>query len=117
MATLCALIPALASLSRLLCFFHIFLITSDEARRAEAYKCSLSDAQNPVLHPSDSPTLTVFSFIMSDPYRILGLSVSATLEDVNKAYRRLALRYHPDKNLGNPEEANKAMIRIHSARE
>ena len=77
----------------------------------------MSDGQNLVLCPSDSPTSMVLGYIMFDPYHNLGLGVSATLDDVNKASRRLALRYHPDKNLGNPEEANQAMIRINSARE
>lgn len=33
-----------------------------------------------------------------DYYRLLGVSKNATEEDIKKAYRRLALRYHPDKN-------------------
>ncbi|WP_163372778.1 J domain-containing protein [Endozoicomonas acroporae] len=37
----------------------------------------------------------------------LGLSEGASLNDVKKAYRKLALRCHPDKNPGNVEESNK----------
>ena len=34
---------------------------------------------------------------MKDYYKILGVQKSATLEDIKKAYRRLAHKYHPDK--------------------
>lgn len=33
---------------------------------------------------------------MSDPYRILGVSASATDDEIREAYRNLAAKYHPD---------------------
>lgn len=42
-----------------------------------------------------------------DPYRVLGLESSATDEEVKKAYRRLAMKYHPDKVEGMGEEVKK----------
>jgi len=40
---------------------------------------------------------------MSDPYKILGISRSATQSDVKSAYRKLAKKYHPDSNAGNAQ--------------
>ena len=42
-----------------------------------------------------------------DPYKVLGLDSSATDEEVKKAYRRLAMKYHPDKVEGLGEEVKK----------
>ena len=44
---------------------------------------------------------------MDDPYKVLGLGPDASDEDVKKAYRRLAKKYHPDLNPGDQEAARK----------
>lgn len=51
-----------------------------------------------------------------DYYGILGLAKSATQEDIKKAYRKLARKYHPDLNPNN-KEAEKKFKEINEANE
>lgn len=39
-----------------------------------------------------------------DPYEILGIPIGASNSEIKKAYRRLSLILHPDKDTGNEKE-------------
>lgn len=54
---------------------------------------------------------------MTDFYEILEVEKTATDDEIKKAYRRLALKWHPDKNLSNKSQAEEKFKLISEAYE
>ncbi|XP_052457512.1 dnaJ homolog subfamily B member 6 isoform X1 [Carassius gibelio] len=54
---------------------------------------------------------------MGDYYEILGVTKNTSQDDIKKAYRKKALKWHPDKNPNNKEQAEKMFKEISEAYE
>ncbi|XP_021418717.1 dnaJ homolog subfamily B member 6b isoform X1 [Oncorhynchus mykiss] len=54
---------------------------------------------------------------MTEYYQILGVQRNASAEDIKKAYRKLALKWHPDKNPDNKEDAERKFKELSEAYE
>jgi len=52
---------------------------------------------------------------MKDYYQTLGISEDASQEDIKRAFRKLAFKYHPDTNPGNEEQAAERFKEINEA--
>ncbi len=51
----------------------------------------------------------------NDYYKVLGVSKNASENDIKKAYKKLAIKYHPDKNQNNKEDAEEKFKKISEA--
>ena len=52
-----------------------------------------------------------------DYYKLLGVKRTATKAEIKKAFKKLSLKYHPDKNKDNPKKAKEMFIKIANAYE
>jgi DnaJ-class molecular chaperone len=92
----------------------VLLLRWISVRRGAAVAASPFFERNPHYHTSSSTSShqnsnnknnnkkTTFNDISkssNDPYKVLGVSPDATQDEIRRAYRKLCLRFHPDKNV------------------
>lgn len=83
----------------------------DDAGDEGAENVGGAGGSGPEKTPRDEPAKP------TDPFETLGLDKStATADDVAKAFKRMAIKWHPDKNLDREEEAKHMMQTINAAR-
>ena len=63
-----------------------------------------------------SPTMSLFRRMIKTPYDVLGISVTATQDEIKNAYRNLAKKFHPDLNPGK-KDAEASFKEINAANE
>lgn len=62
-------------------------------------------------------TLLYIAKCGEDYYKILGVKKTATKQEIKKAFKKLSLKYHPDKNKDNPQKAKEKFVKIANAYE
>ena len=54
---------------------------------------------------------------MTNYYDVLNISKNATKDEIKNAYKKLAMKYHPDKNIDNKEVAEEKFKKVSEAYE
>ena len=54
---------------------------------------------------------------MTDYYKILGINKNSKDSEIKKAYKKMCLKYHPDRNLNNKKESEEKFKEISKAYE
>ena len=62
--------------------------------------------------PKNVTLLFTLSLCGEDYYKLLGVKRNASKQEIKKAFKKLSLKYHPDKNKDNPKRAKEKFIKI-----
>nr|GAT50236.1 MFS general substrate transporter [Mycena chlorophos] len=87
----------------------------DHNARCPPYSTKMPGAYYDFAMDSDSAWDEGFWDPDADHYTLLRVPEDASQEDIRRAFRRLAVKYHPDKNLKDPERANQQFGRLKTA--
>ena len=75
------------------------------------------NSSNKLLYSIIIILLISLSYCGEDYYKILGVKRNASKQEIKKAFKKLSLKWHPDKNKKNPKKAKEMFIKIANAYE
>lgn len=76
----------------------------------------LNPAITAILVPAYQSDFTERPIVLSEShYQTLGVPKNASPHEIKRAYRKLAMKWHPDRNLNEPQEAEQRFKRIAEA--
>lgn len=88
----------MAGSQRLQLFHYLAGIAKADGVFSESERLLLSDiARHLGLNPADAESILSMFAPKSDPYKVLEIESGATDEEVRKAYKKMAMKFHPDK--------------------